>query len=73
MKINKVYRVQYNVYDIYDIGEYLLEIISEGKVNYPNINMYYKAKFVGTNYIVHFYPNEWSKVQELSSLEQELL
>jgi hypothetical protein len=73
MKVGRVYKAQYNVYDITDINAYLVVIKSESKTDYPNLGHYYEAEMLETGYKVHFYPRDWSVVQELSSLELELL
>lgn len=72
-KLNGIYRARYNIYDLTDIGIYVFEIISESNVLYPRSDIYYKARLVGTNHNVHFYPSDWSEIEELSSLEKELL
>lgn len=68
MKVGGIYKAQYSVYDLHDLGTYTFEIISERQVD-----GYYLANLVGTNHVIHFYPPDWSEVAELSSLEKELL
>ena len=73
MKVGRVYKAQYNVYDITDINAYLVVIKSESKADHPNLGYYYEAEMLDTGYKFHFYPKDWSVVHELSSLELELL
>jgi hypothetical protein len=73
MKVSRVYKVQYNIYDITDINAYLVVIKSESKTDYPNLGHYYEAEMLDSGYKFHFYPKDWSTVYELSSLEMELL
>jgi hypothetical protein len=73
LKLNTIYKARYHVYDITDIGVYLLEIISESNLLYPRAGVYYEAKLVGAGHVVHFYPDDWSEIEEISSLEKELL
>ena len=68
MRLNGIYKAQYNIYDISDLGTYVFEIISERKVD-----GYYLANLVGTTHVIHFYPTDWTNIAELSSLEKELL
>jgi hypothetical protein len=73
IKVNEVYKVRYNIYDITDSNTYIIKILSDKKIDYPMINIYHEAVVLGVNHAIHFYPNDWSDIQELSSLERELL
>lgn len=70
MKIGKVYKLQYNVYDITDINIYVVKVVSEGETL---VGTHYEVDLIGTKYTFHIYLNDWSIIQELSSLEMELL
>lgn len=69
MKIGGVYRIKYNVYDIYDTDSYVIKVLSKKST----VDNYYEAIVLDTGYKIHFYPKDWSIVHELSSLEIELL
>ena len=73
LKRDGVYKARNHVYDISDRDIYTIRIVSDKKVDYPMTDIYYEAVIVGVNHKVHFYPADWSSVEELSSLELELL
>jgi len=70
MKIGKVYKLQYNIYDITDIGVYIVKVVSQDETL---VGTHYVVDLIGTKYTFHIYPRDWSFIQELSSLEMELL
>lgn len=73
IEVNKVYKAQYNTYDIYDIGVYVFRILSGPHIGSPETSPYYIAEYVDINIRIHLYPNHWGCLQKLSSLEEELL
>lgn len=72
MEINKFYIASINIYDIRDTREYVLKIVSQVQHSFP-LEIYYEAIIIEDGYKIHFYPEHWEKVRELSSLELELL
>ena len=70
MKVGGVYRIQHNIYDTYDTYTYIVKILSN-KTSPAHI--FYEAMVLDSGYKIYFYPEDWAIVNELSSLELELL
>lgn len=78
MRKNTIYKARFNSYDINDDDFYVFKITSDMKYNEIDESSYYDSILLiyrgGTcEYAISFYPNDWSYIEELSSLEEALL
>ena len=78
MRLNSTYKARYNLYDVNDANFYVFKIISDMKYNENEQVPYYEAILLihdgqRCDYKVSFYPYDWSIIEKLTSLEEELL
>lgn len=79
LKLNGLYKIRNSIYDPWDERAYIIRITDLPTV-YSNHEHYYKAEIIkmGTHVFanvqkIYLYPQDWEEMEELSSLEIELL
>jgi hypothetical protein len=79
LKVNRLYKLGNSIYDPWDERLYTVKIIQEPMI-FSNDEYYYKAQIIKMEgiapsypHFIHLYPEDWEIVEELSSLEMELL
>jgi hypothetical protein len=79
LKLGKLYKLGNSVYDPWDEVIYTIKIVQEPMI-YSHNEYYYKAQIIkmgddllNQSYFMHLYPDDWEIIEELSSLEVELL
>jgi len=74
LQVNRVYKIKHSLYDPWNEDTYIVRIVAEARASGEDI--YYPAVIVSNNEdgrTVYLYPSDWSVIDELSSLELELL
>lgn len=79
LKLNKLYKLGNSVYDPWDKVVYTIKIV-EVPMIHAHDEYYYKAEIIkmgdsllNHSYFMHLYPDDWGMIEQLSSLEVELL
>ena len=79
LKINGLYRIRNSIYDPWDEKAYIIRITDLPTV-YSNREHYHKAEIIKmgvhvfeNTHKIYLYPQDWEEMEELSSLEIELL
>lgn len=79
LKLNKLYKLGNSIYEPWDEVVYTIKIVQE-PMPYSHNEYYYKAQIIkmgdsllNHSYFMHLYKNDWEMIEELSSLEVELL